>query len=233
MSSSKGRIIIGKTGLVIDEVEFSKKHKEIDLWDENTEKIFLEKIKQKASFKASKIIKNAQDDAKKIKQQAYDEGYREGLKKAKEEIDSLKVQMRDKFLSILNSIEREKENILKSHMDDILNLIFVSVNKITGIAYVEHRKEILEELLNSCLNEIKESKTVKVYVSKEDLPMVEELIEPLKGKYVDIKNWHLLTRDNIKAGEVVLDTGVAKVTDSFDKRYDMVKKILQDVEITG
>lgn len=95
--------------------------------------------------------------------------------------------MRDKFLSILNSIEREKENILKSHMDDILNLIFVSVNKITGIAYVEHRKEILEELLNSCLNEIKESKTVKVYVSKEDLPMVEELIEPLKGKYVDIK----------------------------------------------
>lgn len=25
MSSSKGRIIIGKTGLVIDEVEFSKK----------------------------------------------------------------------------------------------------------------------------------------------------------------------------------------------------------------
>lgn len=232
MSSSKGRIIIGNTGLVIDEVEFAKKHKELDLWDENTEKLFIEKIKQKASVQASKIIKDAQEKAISIKKQAYNEGYQEGLKKAQQEIDDLKAQMKDRFLDLINSMDKEKQKIIKSYKDDILELILISVEKITGLAYTKERKKILNELLNSCLKEIKEARSVKVYVSEEDLPLVEELIEPFKEKYIDIKNWHIMKKDNIKAGEVVLDTGVVKVTDSFNKRYEMVKKILEDVELS-
>lgn len=232
MSSSKGRIIIGNTGLVIDEVEFAKKHKELDLWDENTEKLFIEKIKQKASVQASKIIKDAQEKAISIKKQAYNEGYQEGLKKAQQEIDDLKAQMKDRFLDLINSMDKEKQKIIKSYKDDILELILTSVEKITGLAYTKERKKILNELLNSCLKEIKEARNVKVYVSEEDLPLVEELIEPFKEKYIDIKNWHIMKKDNIKAGEVVLDTGVVKVTDSFNKRYEMVKKILEDVELS-
>ncbi len=236
MSSSKGRIIVGNTGFVIDEVEFAKKHNELDLWDEETEKKFLNKIKQKASVEASNIIKKAYEKAKSIEQQAqkqgYNEGYQEGLKKAQQEIDELKSQMKDRFLELINSMDKEKQKIIKSYKDDILNLILISVEKITGFAYIKQRKKILDELLNSCLKEIKEAKSVKVYVSEEDLPLVEELIEPFKEKYIDIKNWHIVKKDNIKAGEVVLDTGVVKVTDSFNKRYEMVKKILEDVELS-
>ncbi|WP_461833996.1 FliH/SctL family protein [Desulfothermus sp.] len=236
MSSSKGRVIVGHTGFVIDEVDFAKKHNQLDLWDEETEKNFLNKIKQKASLEASNIIKNAYEKAKSIEQQAqkqgYNEGYQEGLKKAQQEIDELKSQMKDRFLELINSMDKEKQKIIKSYKDDILNLILISVEKITGFAYIKQRKKILDELLNSCLKEIKEAKSVKVYVSEEDLPLVEELIEPFKEKYIDIKNWHIVKKDNIKAGEVVLDTGVVKVTDSFNKRYEMVKKILEDVELS-
>ncbi len=239
MSSSKGRIIVGNTGFVIDEVEFAKKHKELDLWDEETEKRFLNKIKQKASVEASNIIKNAYEKAKLIKQQAqkqgynegYQRGYEEGLKKAQQEVDDLKCQMKDKFGTLIDSIEEKKQNIIKTFIDDILELILVSVEKITGFAYIKQRKKILDELLNSCLKEIKEARSVKIYVSEEDFPLVQELIEHVKEKYIDIKNWHIMKKDNIKAGEVVVDTGVVKVTESFNKRYEMVKKILEDVEI--
>ena len=42
MSSSKGRIFIGKSGLLVDEVEFLQKDKELNLWDEEIERKFLE-----------------------------------------------------------------------------------------------------------------------------------------------------------------------------------------------
>jgi len=246
MSSSKGRIFIGKSGLLVDEVEFLQKDKELNLWDEEIERKFLEiereflkKIKDKATEEARRILKEAQEESISIKKNAYEEGYtegyRDGRQKAEKEVEKkflkLKEEMSARFLNILEGIEKQKRNIYNRFREDILNLILVSVEKITTIAISKNKKQILSNMLEESLREIEEAKKIKITVSKEDVEIVQTLLESIKDRFPGIGNWELKETDSLKEGELVLDIGTTRVENYLENRKEMVFKILENVSL--
>lgn len=231
MSSCKGRIFLGGSGIVVDEIEFSKKHVELDLWDENIEKKILEKIKNKAFEQAKSIVQKAQKEAITIKNNAYQEGYRDGLVKANEEVEKIKKETANRLTSILNGIEGEKKKILGKHIEDILKLIFISIEKITSIVFDEQKKIVLKGILEDCLKEIEGNTQVKVFVCEQDYPLINEVIEIIKPNFPDIKKWQLSVKENLSCGTVEIDTGASKIEDSFLKRKEKLLDIIKDLTL--
>lgn len=131
-----------------------------------------------ANEEAERIIASASEEAEGIKRSAYDEGYNEGLLKAKEEADALK-----------NSIEEEKtafENELRSKYDEELeNLESALVDKITDIyehvfkVGLKDEKNLVIGLLQDAINGSGETKNIIVHVSKAHFDIVEERKEEI------------------------------------------------------
>lgn len=231
MSSSKSRIFIGKTGVVLDEVEFSQSHKKLDLWDEDTEKRFLQKVKAKATKQAKEIIRQAQEEAEDLKKIAYEKGYKEGLLKGEQEVFNLKQEMEERLLSILKKIEVEKQKIYDKYKQEILELIVLSVDKIVGHVFLKNKKETLSSLFQECLEEIDTSNKVEIKVHKEDAPILQELLQGIKEKYPGIKSWDLRVSGSLKQGQLVLDTGINKIETDLDDRKQKVFKILENISL--
>ncbi len=235
MSLCKGRIFLGSSGIVVDEVEFSKKHVDTDLWDENIEKKILEKIKNKAFEQARSIVQDAQKQAIQIRNDAYEQGYKEGYKKgmakAHEEIEKIKKDTAAKLITIVNNIENEKKKIFEKYIDEILKLIFISVEKLSDIVFVEQKKAVIKDILEDCLQEIDNSSQVKIFVNEQDYPLIKEIIEEIKCNYPDIKKWDISVKQGLSSGSVQIDTGTSMVEDAFLKRKEKLMEIIKNISL--
>ncbi len=229
MSSSKGRIFIGQSGLVMDEVEFTHRQKMEQIWDEETEKRFIEKIKQKATQQAKAIVEEAKTEALEIKRRAYEEGYKQGKEDAQKEIESLKTETSQRLISILKDIESQKAKIWEQFSEDLLILIDTCVKKVLTVSFEEHKKKVLESLLSRSLDLVEEKREIVLALSEEDRGLLEEILKEVRKDYPHIQKWNIEWRTDIPSGSVIIETRDSRIEDSFKDRMEQVLTLLDEI----
>jgi V/A-type H+-transporting ATPase subunit E len=144
-----------------------------------------EEILRKARAKAEAMIKSAEEEAKKILDEAMREYTRryELVREAelRELRDELSKKLSEKNLEVNTNLLNLKNELIEALRKEILS----KINEMSD----EERRKSLKKLINECLNEIRTSRRVRVCVVERDVPLVKDVLRELsiEDRVMEIK----------------------------------------------
>ncbi len=154
-----------------------------------------------AREEAENILSAAQTDADGIRKQAYDDGLRQGEKKAQEKYDTMKVRLEREVKEAKEAYERQVRELEPAFVEILIHLM----GKLTGVL-LEEKSDLITYLIEQALYEIGSSMTYLVHVSPEDFAVAnlgkEKLLAQLKeGAVLEI------TKDGtMQKGQCIIET---------------------------
>jgi len=158
-----------------------------------------EEILKKARAKAEAIIKSAEEEAKKILDEAMREYTRryELVREAelRELRDELSKKLSEKNLEVNTNLLNLKNELIEALRKEILS----KINEMSD----EERRKSLKKLINECLNEIRTSRRVRVCVVERDVPLVKDVLRELS---VEDRVMEIKTLPPESVGGVLIET---------------------------
>ncbi len=226
MSSSSINIILGKSGLKLKQEDISRA---LRIDPEEEAKEFFVRVKRRAEQEAKKIIEEAYKEAEKIKQQAYLDAKREKENELNKLIDQKRKELKEygkRLGNILSSLNIEKEKLLQQYKEDLVEFIKIAVEKTLQVVLTDKYTDVFFALLKEAIKILDNQKDVKVFVNKDDVPLVNDLFNS-----IDIKslNWEVVGQEDVEKGTIVLKTNKVIIDNSIHQRLSHTKEMVNQL----
>lgn len=164
--------------------------------------------------KASEILKSVKTDAleyqksvatecETIKENAYQNGFQEGLEKLNDKILFL-----DKAL---NRLEEEMKN-------KILPIALQAAKKIIGDELKLYPDRIVDIVLQA-LKPITQHHRIKIYANKEDIGILDQHREDIKKLLSQVKIFSIEERDDVKQGGCLIETEAGIINAQLENQF--------------
>lgn len=228
---SGGRVIMGMQSRALDEIN-SEARNAVRIATPETEEKFLQRVREKAREKAAEVINSAMTEARVIRQKASEEGRKEGLSKADDEISAMKDKLKSDVAQIFSNLKKEKLKIWEEYRQDMVLVLKASVDKVLGIEISEKRTQVLESLLNQSLELTESNKKLTITVCQEDEQTVRDLLQKAEEKYPEMGTCRVKSSKKIKKGGLILENGKGVVDNTLESRYNEIKKIVDQLSLS-
>ena len=183
------------------EVLSSEKYEEL-LWRARNE---AREIVEKADQVSKRLMDNAAQKAKIERKNAQELGYAEGLKKGREEALAMTKTAISELQLLLQSIEKEKEAVLKKHEDDLQELALGIARKVIDSELQKDDKAFLS-IYKNAVQELSGQEWVKVSVSEFDKEFATSNSELLKSMVRGAKSIKVIVLEGAPRGTCVVET---------------------------
>ena len=188
-----------------------------------------EELYREAQLKSAQLLKAAEQDAKKIKEEAHNEGYNQGLEKAKNECE-LRLQSELQLLGqTLSQVPDLKIRTVKEAESTLTKILALAIEKIVRIKTAKDN-EVIVRLLDELLPQVAETEELVIQVSKDDLERVtgyKDTISALCPKVSEIK---IIASDEIDKGGCILNTSIGNIDAKLDVQ---IQRILEKIYAVG
>lgn len=236
----KNAIITEPDTLQLEKEELEKLKQESSEILSETETMVLELL-AKARDDAKNIINDAQEEvsvirakvyeeAGNIRIQAKEEGYREGLKKAQQEIEADRQAALEQSQALMEEARQTKLKTINSMERDIFQLVMAISKKITG-AEIATNPQVIINIVREAISFLDQPDNITVYVNPNDLEnllnaiKVHEITEP-GAKEAPIE---VCPVDRIKPGGCMVESNIGRVDARVDTRSASVERALLEV----
>lgn len=183
--------------------------------------VLREEILKKARTKADAIIKSAEEEAKKILDEAMREYSRryELVREAelKELRDELSKKLSEKSLEVNTKLLNLKNELIRELRDEILK-------KINEVGNSE-RRESLKKLITECLNELHAAQRISVSVVERDVPLIKEVLREL-GIEDRVKEIKILPPESMGGVLVELEDGSLGLDNTYVTRLERLLSLI-------
>ena len=202
---------------------------DVEEYAEEKELVDLEKLGeetyQEAQLKAARLINAAEADAKKIKEEAYEKAYNEGLLKAQSEYEKKLEESVRVFASAVNELVLAKERAVKETEADIAKLLALSVEKITRLK-IDKDDQLVMRLLNETLPLIAETEELVIEVNQDDYQTLEDNREAIVSLCPKVKNIRFIVSKEVEKGGCLIQSGLGKIDARLSVQIDnLIAKI--------
>jgi len=195
---------------------------------------FIEELLKKSDELSSNIIKlqmqiekqeedfnnRLQIELERESQNAYEKGY----KKAKEELEAVTNEAKEKFLNSINTLEIEakKGNEFLKQIENDLSSTAVEIAKEVILKEIKHSSsDIAIALSKKLIEELKDAKNIKIKVNPSDY-------EALTETYSTIENVKVDSDNAITKGGVVILSDVGNLDGNISTRLEKVKNLIEN-----
>lgn len=176
------------------------------------------------------VQSQVQERLAQLKEQAYQDGFQQGLIDGKTEAESKhQEEMSPVFQSFnqaLLNLDKIKDDLYLANEKVLLQVMYSMGKEIllrdlqADVHYVKRLSSLLIERLG-----IKDF--VKIKVSKEDFARIDELKDFLKTQYPDIKNIQIEASTEIELGGCKVETDLIKVNATVESQLKSIEEALQ------
>ncbi|MGL4722547.1 MAG: FliH/SctL family protein [Desulfovibrionaceae bacterium] len=201
------------------------------LWDDQTEIEYLERVKEQASTVAEKILQQAYEEEKKIKEKAYQEGYLAGEQAGKEIIKNNREEYMKLFSTFLNTIESYSPAIYKKIENELLLLLPLAIEKITGLVLEKHIYEIMEKTVYEAIRFLSQDRSFTITVHNNDAQIMKEILHSIQEQYPSTHSWSIRSNPQIPQGSCFFEDDINVIDISVEKRKKEVLKILSGISL--
>lgn len=188
LSGQQVRVAPGKK--VIPSKEFSTLEK--------ADKLLKEVKKEAEEFKKTTFA-----ESETIKEQAFQEGFQEGLVSLNQHLFALDQELK----AIRNDIQKK-----------ILPLALKAARKIIGEELKLHPDRIVDIVLNS-LKPVTQHRRIHIYVNKADLQELEDNRNKLKKIFEHLENLSIQERDDIEPGGCMIETEAGIINAQLENQW--------------
>lgn len=186
-------------------------------------------IRETAVFAADKI---KDDSYVKGKAQGVADGYEEGMKSAKEDIqkaiDEELEKIRNTFSGLLESVTESKKLIEERYIDSLTQLSISTAEKVIKVS-LQSSGEVIKGMIVSAIEDLQKTEWIKIYVSRYDFEMLKQidydLIDALSGVSDDVK---IVVMEEEPEGTAIIETVEQVIDISANTQMENVKDIIDN-----
>jgi flagellar assembly protein FliH len=187
-------------------------------------------IIEQAQNEAQGIIINAQTEAEKIKEKAFQSGYDAGLKVAEKEISETIERMSQVFTNALKELASLKDEIVANAEGDLIELTMVIAKKLVCCELKQHH-EFLIDVIKEAIKTSKIENEITICINPEDRAILEqyvgELIDFLRAMTFN-QTAKIIIEDDISLtqGGCVITTYTNIIDITYEARLDSIMEAI-------
>ncbi|OGN62881.1 MAG: hypothetical protein A3F09_00070 [Chlamydiae bacterium RIFCSPHIGHO2_12_FULL_49_11] len=155
--------------------------------------------------------KKAKKEIAKLRSEEKQKGFEEGLS-----------QLYEHFLVF----EQELKVLRHEIQMQILPLVLKSVKKIIGDALEAHPEFIVDVVFQSIKGAL-QSRIVRIYVNKKDLPHIEAAKERIRAPFEHLENLHFDTRADIEEGSAIIETEKGIINATLESQFRALERAFE------
>lgn len=200
-------------------------------WDAATEARYLERVREKAANMAREVLEKAQAEAESIRNQAYEQGYADGLAQAQAELEEFRATMGDSAAAVLQAIEAQSPPVLAQWKDDLVALLRLAVERMAAVVLSEERAAVLESLYLDAFKHLESHRKLTIRVNPEDEAAVADIIQSAKERTPGLEQWTVKADPSLEAGGLRIESANSLADNSLTARRAAVEHVLADLQI--
>ncbi len=163
-------------------------------------------------------------------QKGYQDGYQQGLEQAYQEVQAkTEKTLREaekRAVAIIEGAEKERISILKSTEPQIAELAIMVARRILGDAF-NFDQQLINTVVSEAVSKVSVSICeIKILVSVEDYPWVNEALPELRRDFPHLKKIDLEVRNDLTAGDCVIDSKSGVVDARIDTQLLRLRQAL-------
>lgn len=171
---------------------------------------------------AESVLKKIQEDAEKyrlqvieecehIKENAFKEGYEEGLKQWAEE---------------LAKFEKQLQALHQDFQQAIIPVALKAAKKIVG-REIELSEDVIVDIVASNLKAVSQHKQITIYVNKKELDILEKNKPRLRNLFEHLESLSIRPGDDIAPGGCIIETEVGIINAQMENRWRTLEKAFE------
>lgn len=217
-----------EAGLFAERVEVSE---ELSDWEEDApvaEVVQEENVQQMledARIEAEEILKRANEEALQIRENAYNEGFAEGTRKAELQLQEEQMELQTQYGNRLESLEQEYNATLEQMEPQMVDAFINIIREVLAVELSQY-SEIISELIFRTIKQLDNPKKVVIYVCPENYPLLKEkesLFAENLGQGAELE---IVRDDKILETQCKIETERGIYDCGFDVQLDnLLKKI--------
>jgi flagellar assembly protein FliH len=225
-SAANSIVVPNETNTQQVEQQIEKQEPEIDLFDiENID--FTQRQERRRGTRRRgyrriddrNLVSRAQDEAETIKKSAFEEGYRNGLNQAEEDLA--------KFRDSIKNFMKAKEEVFEYIAPDILEMS-VSIAKTIIKKEVESDPQVLINTIVDVLKTVsKNEPKINIRVQPQAAAFVKDSLSEISYQYGIDSKINIISDPSIEEGGCVFQTNNGIVDASIDTQLEIIKKALE------
>lgn len=225
-----GRVILGagqggEAETTISELESRRS----PMHFEEVEQQFWERVRGKATAKASEIMNQAMAEGERIKAKAHEDGYAAGVAAAENQIQTELAQMSATLAKVLESVAVERKNLWASYRQDFVTLLKLAVERTIGVSIDARRQEILASLLTEALDMVDAKDRLTLTVHPDDESLLRELMNRAGSERPGLDHFQVRSDAALLPGSVSLECADGLVDNSIADRFAAVETIFANL----
>lgn len=173
--------------------------------------ISAKEILSAAKEEAKEVIKAAENEALEIKKKAQEEGFNEGLMK---------------FNSQLLYFE-ERVRVLRHEMQKaVLPLVLKATKRIVGDELELNPQSVVDIVIHA-IKAVAQAKTVKLYVNRYDLDLLESKKDKIKGVFENLESFLIEERPDVSKGGCIIETEKGILNATLENQYRALERAFE------
>lgn len=167
----------------------------------------LERIKEDAE----KYRLQVAQESEKVKENAYLDGYSEGL---------------SQWAEHLAAFEKKVEELQAETQKSILPIALMAAKKIVG-REIELSEEAVVDIVAANLKPIAQHKKILIYVNKRELDILEKHKPRLRAIFENLEAFSIRPREDIAPGGCIIETEIGIINAEMEHRWHILEKAFE------
>jgi flagellar assembly protein FliH len=182
---------------------------------------------QKRGIADEDSIKDAQGKAAQLEQEAYEKGFAQGERDGFELGEKKAAKFVEKIENLFMESIPLKDEIIKQHEKEILDLIFAVAGKIVH-HQIEFDESIVKDTILSALKLSVQKSKIVIRVNPKDYDFVEKLRPDLFMKFNEVKSIIISSDQSISRGGCFLETPGGDVDARVEAQLEKIRQSLEE-----
>ncbi|HEX3031768.1 MAG TPA: FliH/SctL family protein [Bacillota bacterium] len=183
---------------------------------------------QQAREDAENIVLEARDEVEALKEQAWEEGYRQGFNKALEDAAAQADELRAQAQEVLKSARAEHDLILKDTESEIIGLVLAIAEKVIK-SEIAVRTELVGQMVREAILKATDREELVIRVNPGDLEYVNCLSEELRKENPGMRSLRIIGDNVISPGGCVVETPNGSVDATLERQLSELREALMEV----
>jgi len=167
------------------------------------------------------ILEQAQQEAEKIKQKAYEEGYNEGKLLAEQEFQQFLEETNKILQESIEKITQARTNFLEQITPQILKLVFQISEKVIS-AQVQINPDIVKTIVKETLEEFIDSQEISLHIHPDDYSIIEDEIKSRIGDENIMQKVIWVPDERIERGGCIAETKTQFLDNQISSRLELI-----------
>lgn len=173
------------------------------------------------------LIKEAEERAAVIKEEAYQEGFNQGKMDGSEKTAERLEAIADSLTRLLSEIDSSKEEMLTAEEQNITQLVMMISQKVISHE-VSTNKELIGKAVKEALKYVTDNSLLHIKVNPEDLEHLVAYKEDFLSYVKDLKHLEVIGDEEIAPGGFLIETGFETIDGRMEQKLDTISRIVEE-----